>query len=316
MVYKKSHFIQALGREIHVVEQLPDSRQPDPKLPTLYCLHGLTRNASDFETFGNVAAAKGYRVLSVDFPGRGFSEWSPPECAEKEYTQHFYVPCLTEVLRKLGYDVEKKERNTDLSNRCANEVFLIGQSMGGVWSWCATGGTAIKNLISKIILIDIGPELHMPGLIRIGKYTTAANDAATMSELIELYKGRFTTFSKCSDETLVEFVMRHARRLPTGRWALHTDPAAPANLKNDTFDITNKTDDKTKVWGAFSNIECPIVVIRGADSDLLVPEGIEKMRQHCKNGPEQLTAYEVPGVGHVPLFINDEEIALLLKSIE
>lgn len=307
MVFTKSHFITVFDREIHVVEQLPDSRKPNPDLPILWCLHGLTRTHFDFEAFGCKAAESGYRVLSPDFLGRGLSSWSPAESAEKEYGMKFYVPLLTEVLKQLGVDPEKTPENN------GEKVVIVGQSMGGIWGWNA-GATLLRKCTAKLVLIDVGPELHIPGLLRIGQYTNAANDTATYSELRKLYVSRFQTFSPCSDEAIDKFLQNHARRLPSGRWALHCDPAAPANLKNDVFDIT--TDEKTKVWGAFGSLDCPIAVIRGGESDLLVPEGIEKMRQHCKNGHEQLTAVEIAGVGHVPLFQSEEEIAVLMKQIQ
>src|ERR1700761_6902644 len=46
------------------------------RLPVV-CLHGLTRNARDFEDLAPHAAAKGRRGLALDVRGRGQSAWDP-----------------------------------------------------------------------------------------------------------------------------------------------------------------------------------------------------------------------------------------------
>src|SRR3990170_2361525 len=44
--------------------------------PPLLCLHGLTRNSRDFEDFAERYAGR-FRVIAVDFRGRGMSERDP-----------------------------------------------------------------------------------------------------------------------------------------------------------------------------------------------------------------------------------------------
>ncbi len=45
-----------------------------PGAPTLVCVHGLSRNAHDFDVFAE-AMSKTHRVVCPDMPGRGLSEW-------------------------------------------------------------------------------------------------------------------------------------------------------------------------------------------------------------------------------------------------
>ena len=47
----------------------------DPKNPdTLVCAHGLTRNAHDFDFLARDLQQR-YRVVCIDYPGRGRSQW-------------------------------------------------------------------------------------------------------------------------------------------------------------------------------------------------------------------------------------------------
>ncbi|WBL35282.1 alpha/beta hydrolase [Tepidiforma flava] len=55
-------------------------------------------------------------------------------------------------------------------------------------------------------------------------------------------------------------------------------------------------------WDAFNAMECPILIIRGAQSDVLSAETARKMLE--ANPRARLV--EVPGVGHAPLLIEPE----------
>ena len=47
---------------------------------TVVCVHGLTRNAHDFDVLAAALAERGCRVIAVDVAGRGASGWlaDPP----------------------------------------------------------------------------------------------------------------------------------------------------------------------------------------------------------------------------------------------
>ena len=47
---------------------------------TIACVHGLTRNAHDFDLLAAALAERGCRVIAVDVAGRGASGWlaDPP----------------------------------------------------------------------------------------------------------------------------------------------------------------------------------------------------------------------------------------------
>jgi pimeloyl-ACP methyl ester carboxylesterase len=42
---------------------------------TILCVHGLTRNARDFDFLAEALAEKGARVIAIDMVGRGTSSW-------------------------------------------------------------------------------------------------------------------------------------------------------------------------------------------------------------------------------------------------
>jgi pimeloyl-ACP methyl ester carboxylesterase len=56
------------------------------------------------------------------------------------------------------------------------------------------------------------------------------------------------------------------------------------------------------LWALWDLIRCPVLVLRGARSDLLLPETAEEM---TRRGPT-CTVHEVPDVGHAPMFTTRE----------
>ena len=65
--------------------------------------------------------------------------------------------------------------------------------------------------------------------------------------------------------------------------------------------------DEAALWALYDNIRCPTLVIRGANSDLL---SAETLRQMATRGPKAQTT-EIPGVGHAPTLMLDNEIAVV-----
>src|SRR5262245_19321920 len=64
----------------------------------VFCVHGLTRNSSDFEGIAPRIAGKGRRVIAVDVRGRGRSERDPkPE----RYQAPTYVGDALAILNTL-----------------------------------------------------------------------------------------------------------------------------------------------------------------------------------------------------------------------
>jgi pimeloyl-ACP methyl ester carboxylesterase len=60
------------------------------------------------------------------------------------------------------------------------------------------------------------------------------------------------------------------------------------------------------LWAAYDAIRCPTLLVRGAESDLLSRETAEAMTQR---GPKAMLV-EIPGVGHAPTFLHDDQIAI------
>ena len=76
------------------------------------CVHGLSRNGRDFDVLAE-ALSSTHRVLSVDMPGRGASQWLPYPA---DYVFPTYLTTLTALVARSG----------------AQTVDWVGTSMGAL----------------------------------------------------------------------------------------------------------------------------------------------------------------------------------------
>jgi len=58
------------------------------------------------------------------------------------------------------------------------------------------------------------------------------------------------------------------------------------------------------LWQAFEALDCPVLVLRGEQSDLLTPATVADM---CRRNP-RARAIEIPDVGHAPTLMDDSQI--------
>ena len=104
------------------------SEWPGPAgAPTLVCVHGLSRNAQDFDAIAE-ALSKVYRVVCPDMPGRGRSEWLRPA----DYAFPLYLADCAALIARL--DVER--------------VDWLGTSMGALIGMMLAAQRAIRSASS------------------------------------------------------------------------------------------------------------------------------------------------------------------------
>ena len=105
--YRDQYLTVADGLRLHY----RDYRGSADKPPIL-CLHGLTRNARDFAEFAD-RYSPGWRVLALDFRGRGSSDYDP---VPARYTPLSYAADVIQLLDVLNIP----------------EAVLVGTSLGGL----------------------------------------------------------------------------------------------------------------------------------------------------------------------------------------
>lgn len=247
------------------------------------CVHGLTRNGRDFDALA-LALSDRFRLLCPDMPGRGDSEWLPDA---NDYVFPTYLTVLTALLAHA--DVDK--------------VAWVGTSMGGLLGMLAA---AQRNTpLTRLVLNDIGPVLAPAALSRIGSYVGLDPVFESFAALEAHIREVSATFGALSDAQWQELAATTARRTADGRWRLKYDPGIATPFAAANVAVSD-------LWAVWDAIKCPTLLLRGADSDLLLPETAAAMRLR---GPRPKLV-EFPGVGHAPMLLSPAQIAPVAAFLE
>ncbi|MBI1188470.1 MAG: alpha/beta fold hydrolase [Alphaproteobacteria bacterium] len=257
------------GLSLYVRDYAPVA--PETGLP-VFCLHGLTRNAADFELVAPRIAALGRRTLAWDTRGRGRSDRDPEPA---RYNGAIYAQDVIRVLDELGVE------------RC---VFL-GTSMGALITMILT--TLAPQRIAAAILNDLGPVIDPSGLARIAGYvgkTGAVSSWEGAAAAVRAVNG--DAFPDADDAFWTRFARRTFRETDRGVLEPDYDPAIANALAAPGEGAP--APDLSPLFKALA--AAPILVIRGATSDILSAEGVAAMRALKSD----VVVVEVPRIGHAP----------------
>jgi pimeloyl-ACP methyl ester carboxylesterase len=254
----------------------------DPANPrVLVCVHGLTRNARDFDELAQ-ALSTHYRVICPDVVGRGESDWLPNKL---DYQIPQYASDIFMMLKARGI----------------KEVDWVGTSMGGLIGM----GLAAQahNPIRRLVLNDVGPVITGVSLQRIGEYVGRAPDFPTLEAAEQFIRAVSAGFGNLTDAQW-RHVALHSMKQEGGVWKMRYDPGI-----GDAFRVGPAGD--VAIWPIYDAIKCPVLVIRGANSDLLLAETVAEM---TRRGP-RAQAVEIPDTGHAPMLMDVAQIDIVKRFL-
>ncbi|PHR91762.1 MAG: alpha/beta hydrolase [Robiginitomaculum sp.] len=246
---------------------------------TLLCMHGLTRNAADFAKIAERYRDK-YRVVSVDQRGRGRSAYDPNS---QNYQPDVYCRDMFRLIDHL-----------ELGN-----IVAIGTSMGGLMAMIMAATQ--PDVFKGVVLNDIGPVVDPVGIARIQSYVGKVGPFANWAEAEASIKGQGQdVFPDYTDADWADFARRVCEERSDGRVHFAYDKAISAGAKSDAPSIV-----PPDLWPAFKFlVGTPMLVVRGATSDILARKTVEEMQACHPN----LKAVDIPRVGHAPML--DEPVAV------
>jgi len=252
-----------------------------PAAPVV-CLPGLTRNSRDF-TFLARHLASERRVVCPDLRGRGYSQWDDDY---RNYNPAIYVEDVIQLIE---------------SERLSKTV-LIGTSLGGFIAMII--GATRPDLVSAVVSNDAGPEVDPNGLARISQYAGAQGPAPSWAEAAKVCRNNYgDAFPGLSNEDWMEFAHQTYRAGDDGVIRLDVDPRVGDAVRE--LDST-----PADLWPLFSMLkDMPMLVIRGARSDILSETTIAKMVKVKRD----LKTATIPDRGHAPL-LNEIESLVALDS--
>jgi len=271
------------GLRLHVREYGPSR---SPALPAV-CLPGLTRTVADFDALAPALADAGpRRVLAIDSRGRGQSEY------DRNPENYNLLVELADVVAVL----------TALS---VGPAVFVGSSRGGLLAMHLA--VAHPTMLAGIVLHDIGPVIEPKGLVRIRSYVGKMMQPRSFAEGAEILRRLSSSqFPKLTTEQWLAaahrtWQMRDGALVPTYDVRLARTLAA--------IDLEQRL---PPLWNEFEALRrLPILVIRGANSDILSSETLAAMAARHPG----MESIEIPDQGHVPLLEGEDMIGRLIQFV-
>jgi pimeloyl-ACP methyl ester carboxylesterase len=281
-----SNYLTLAGREIHYMEW------GVPGDETVIAWHGLARTGRDMDELAASLSLRGYRVICPDTLGRGLSQWSPQPQAE--YCLAFYARLADALCEQLGVE----------------SAHWVGTSMGGaIGTVCASGlfQPRMKTRIRSLVLNDNAPQLAAAAIERIRAYAGNPPAFATVRELEGFFRQAYKPYGWLSDAQWRHLTETSTRRLPDGRVTPHYDPAMVQQFVHHPDDYL--------IWDHYDRLDIPVLLLRGAESDLVLPETVARMRTLGPARQGRLQVVEVPGCGHAPALNVPAQLDVVLDFI-
>jgi pimeloyl-ACP methyl ester carboxylesterase len=282
----KNYFVTAQdGLRLHVREY---GARTAPGL-NVVCLPGLARTVADFDALAPVLAHRDgqvRRVIALDSRGRGQSEYDKnPE----NYNLAVELGDVVTVLTALGI----------------GKAVFIGSSRGGMLAMLL--GVAHPTAVAGVVLHDIGPVIEPNGVARIKSYVGKLPQPRNYAEGAEILRRLMSAhFPKLTNEQWLGVAQR-TWKTRDGELVLSYD----VNLARALADVDIERS-LPPLWNEFDALgRVPLLVIRGANSDILAAATVADMQAHHAG----MQFIEVPDQGHVPLLEGDDLLQRIAQFV-
>jgi pimeloyl-ACP methyl ester carboxylesterase len=276
------------------------------------CVHGLARNSRDFDFLAAKLARK-CRVICPDVVGRGDSEW----LADKsDYRFSTYLADAAVLLARVT-----APRRSVLSGlfgrwpafrRSAKRIDWVGTSMGGLIGMllAAKPGSPIRRLV----LNDVGPFVSWGSLYRLKGYVGGGRSFPSVAAAESWIREVCAPFGRLTDKQWRHLARHSVFAAEKGNYQLRYDPGIGESMRGHSdpeFPLGPNFLAGIDLWSTWAQVRCPVLVLRGADSDVLTRATVDRMQAEKPD----LQVAEFGGAGHAPALMDPQQIAAVTRFL-
>lgn len=255
---------------------------PNPNRTTI-AVHGLTRNAHDFDFLAQ-HLSKDYHVICPDIVGRGLSDWLRNKT---DYGYPLYLSDMASLISRLNVD----------------SVNWIGTSMGGIIGMMLAAQE--NSPIKKLVINDVGTHIPATALQRLAKYVGLNPTFSSLRDAEDYFRKTYSSFGNLTDEQWRHMTVHGVFKTKDGLYQLSYDPAIV-----NVFNVQPIVDiDLSYFW---LKITCPVLLIRGKESDLLSKNTVNWM----KMSKPSMKFVEFDDCGHAPHLMSTEHVQIIKEFLD
>jgi pimeloyl-ACP methyl ester carboxylesterase len=275
----RSGFTVVDGRQVHYLEWGPSAA------PTVIALHGGGQTAYMFEDIG-AALRDNRHVIAVDLPGHG--ESGSLDSSEGVSRQEL-AATIPGLLEQFG----------------VQPVAVVGASLGGITAM--TLAATHPELVAAIVLIDVGHRLEPEGVARIIEFMTKHESFASLEDA-SMAIGEYLPNRKPSPP---ERLKRNLRQRPDGRWVWKHSLGRISRERMEKIESNDWEQDILVGLDAdAATIQAPVLVLRGASSDVLSNDGANEVTAILPNA----RLATIASAGHLAAGDNPASTANLIRD--
>ena len=240
------------------------------------CVHGLSRNSRDFDPLAEELETH-YRVVCMDVVGCGDSDW---------------------LADKSGYS---------FSTYLSDAASLIARVTTPL---AARPGSPIRRLV----LNDVGPFVPWDALIRLKGRVGSESRFASYDEVEDYVRRACESFGELDDAYWQHLARQAAVREDDGSYRLRYDPAISRGLPlhlDPEMPIGPQFMRGVDLWATWDALRCPVLVLRGAQSEVLTRGTVDEMIERKPN----VKVVEFDRVGHAPALASRDQIEVVREFL-
>ena len=260
------------------------------------CAHGLSRQGRDFDTLARAMSLHA-RVVCPDVVGRGQSDWLADPMG---YQIPLYAADMLALLAHLHQQAPMRMLD------------WVGTSMGGLIGMvlCGQPGLPMPVPVRRLVLNDVGPTIEWQALERIGQYLGQPAHFETLQQAADALWAISRSFGPHTPQEWLELSRAMVRPGLQGGLALHYDPAIAVPFRTLTEEAARAGEQQ--MWQLYEQITAQVLLLRGAESDLLSAQTAQQMAQR---GP-RARVVEFAGVGHAPTLVAQGQVDAVVSFLQ
>ena len=269
----RDRFIMSNGLRYHYVDW------GEINNPIVVLLHGFAQTCHSWD-FASLGLCDRFRVLALDLRGHGDSQWAP----DADYSYNAILEDLHCVLETLGI----------------RTFALMGNSLGGRIALLYAAES--PELVKGLVIVDAAPEHLTAGSARVRRFAEQVDMMCSLEGFVDrvlMYNNRRSV------EQVRSSLIHNVKKLRNGKWTWKYD----VKMRSPEFNYWQEPDLPDRLWQAVEKVECPTLVVRGSNSNVVSASVAEEMGRRMAD----CRVVTVENAGHLVVGDNPAEFQSVVE---